>query len=243
MKRWIEPLIFVAVWGFLLAAVLKAYHAEVPEPTSIHVGRDVVLTADVDHEVRTWIWYVQAPDRTFLPVTTEYGGRRVRFVDGSLEQEGRYIVLLIAIAPDGTASQARTHFDNRDTTPPDPKPDPKPDPDENPHGPPAEAWKTLAEPLAKNGMEREHAAAVADALASLASSVSSGEVKTNQELRRKIMESLEPLGLKGKYPKMREGTEAVMEKALGKKAQDKVDPKPAAELLRTMAYYVWEAGR
>jgi len=104
----------------------------------------LLATVDVFHGVvlqavctewmpKSYLWFVQAPDRSWLPSNTEEGGRKVRFQYDDLVQPGKYDVLLVCIGVGGEATQAIGHFEIGDIPDPPNPPDP-PDPPDIPDG-------------------------------------------------------------------------------------------------------------
>lgn len=103
LKFWLVLYAWLAAVTWCMLAPLSG--------AEIDVYKGVVLTAEVDCEVRSYLWFVNAPDRSWVPVVAEEDGKRVRFREGDLKQPGIYLVLLVMITPDGNALQAVGQFE------------------------------------------------------------------------------------------------------------------------------------
>jgi hypothetical protein len=127
------------------------------------------------------------------------------------------------------------------TPPKPPTPPPTPDPDQNPHKP-SDTWRPKVEPVLKVRLSRGDASVLAAMYAATAADVRAGKIGTTAELRKTLIERGTPLGLKGRYPELPAAIEGVLVGVFTVEVQA-LEPGPAADLLATLAWAIWEAGK
>lgn len=126
---------------------------------------------------------------------------------------------------------------------PTPTPAPTPSPPAPPPNPyqPAPTWRPSVQPVLSCRISRADSIPLAALYASLANDVTAGSVADNVHLRAALIDRGKPLGLTGKYPGLVPVIEKYLTDACGLQPA-MLKPGPAADMLRTLAWSVWEIG-
>lgn len=167
------------------------------------------------------------------------------------DKPGIYVLVLVDPTDPAGVAVATHRLTAGGTIPPDPTPGPAPVPGPNPYPAPSQSIQQATATIRSLALSREHATTLATLYQDAARLVESApaaiaagtkpEIASTSDLRQWLISNGRELGLQGQYAGLADAVDRFLGQSLGATIRNVTEAD--AQVLRGLAWAVWEAGR